>query len=59
MRGASLPDIAIPSWFEQLAPGAAQAARDISAHLNLTDEQRARLNRLVGDNEVNKSVWHE
>jgi hypothetical protein len=44
---------------EQFAPGAVQAAYNIEVHMNPTDKQRARLKRLLNDNEENKSAWHE
>jgi hypothetical protein len=66
-------DISIPSWMEELAPGAAQAARNISsgtlardplgAHgAELTAKKRERLQRLVNHckyNGSNEAAWGE
>jgi hypothetical protein len=52
-----MPTIAIPSWLDEIAPGAAQAARSISDEENLSDLQRERLERLTS--ELTKPVWVE
>jgi hypothetical protein len=55
MRGR-VSKIEIPSWMDQLTPGAAQAARLISRG-NLSDLQRQRLARLTSD--ATKRAWLE
>jgi hypothetical protein len=48
--------IEIPSWMDEIAPGAAEAARAISRE-NLFGSQRERLARLTS--ELTRSVWRE
>jgi hypothetical protein len=57
-----MPDIPTPSWLriprwlDEIAPGAAHAACDISSEPNLSGPQRQRLQRLVSET---KPAWHE
>ena len=61
------PWLTIPTWLGEVAPGAADAARNISTyvsvHQSLTDVQRARLARLVGNDPAwatdMQSAWDE
>jgi hypothetical protein len=46
----------IPPWFDEVAPGAAEAARLLSNDPQLTEAQRQRLQRLVGETEL---AWRE
>jgi hypothetical protein len=55
MRGR-VRTIAIPSWLDEVAPGAAQAARTIS-RANLSVAERERLARLTGD--ATEPAWRE
>jgi len=48
--------VEIPDWMEKDAPGAAEAAREISGW-DLSESQRKRLDRLVGD--YTKRAWKE
>jgi hypothetical protein len=71
--GGAVSDISIPSWMDELAPGAAEAARNISSGTlvrdplrargaKLTAKERERLRRLVNHpkyNESNEAVWRE